>query len=141
MISATTPIGLRRVDTCAPVAACSKCSPTERNASLAAKRRICAARPASPRASRSGLPISVVMSRATCSVRASSIAAAAFRYAARRAIGSAAHSANAASAAATAASASASLDDENSPTASDGRIGFSFVYVSPEEAGTQAPPT
>ena len=81
------------------------------------------------------------MSRATCSVRASRIDAAAFRYAARRAIGSAAHSAKAASAAATAASASASLEDENSPTTSDGRIGFSFVYVSPEEAGTQAPPT
>ena len=82
------------------------------------------------------------MSRAICSARASSTAAAAFRYAARRAIGSAAQSANAASAAAaTAASASASLDDENSPTDSDGRIGFSFVYVSPDEAGTQAPPT
>jgi hypothetical protein len=35
-MSATTPTGLRRVETCAPVAACSKCSPTERNASLAA---------------------------------------------------------------------------------------------------------
>jgi len=41
----------------------------------------------------------------------------------------------------TAASASASLDDENSPTVSVGRIGFVFVYVSPSEAGTQAPPT
>jgi hypothetical protein len=141
VISATTPIGRRLVETSAPVADCSKCSPTERYASLAAKRRICAARAASPRASRSGLPISVVMSRATCSARASSTAAAALRYAARRAIGRAAHEGNAASAAAAAASASASLDDENSPTVSDGRIGFTFVYVSPDAAGTHAPPT
>ena len=82
------------------------------------------------------------MSRATCSARASSTEAAAFRYAARRAIGSAAHAGECApAAAATAASASASLDEENSPTVSDGRIGLTFVYVSPEEAGTQAPPT
>ena len=38
-------------------------------------------------------------------------------------------------------SASASLDEENSPTVSAGRIGFTFVYVSPEAAGTHAPPT
>ena len=44
-------------------------------------------------------------------------------------------------AAATAASASASLDDENSPTTSLGRMGLTLVYVSPEDAGTHAPPT
>ena len=81
------------------------------------------------------------MSCATCSTRASSTSAAAFRYPARLAIGSAAQPPNASAAAATAASASASLDDENSPTVSLGRIGFVFVYVSPDEAGTQAPPT
>ena len=98
--------------------------------------------PASPRASRSGLPISVVMSCAICSTRASSTSAAAFRYAARRAIGSAAHA------------------GERAPrrprrrrrrrprsttgtrrSTRDGRIGFVFVYVSPEDAGTHAPPT
>ena len=141
VIRATTPTARRRVDTCAPVAACSKCSPTERKASLAAKRRICPARAASPRASRSGFPISVLMSRATCSARPSSTAAAAFRYPARRAIGSADQPPKAASAAATATAASASSEDENSPTVSDGRIGFTFVYVSPDDAATHAPST
>ena len=79
VISPTTPTGRRRVDTCAPVSDCSKCSPTARNASPAANRRICEARAVSPRASRSGLPISVDMSRAISSLRASSAAAAAFR--------------------------------------------------------------
>ena len=81
------------------------------------------------------------MSRAISSARDSSAAAAALRYAPRRAIGSAAQPAKASAAAATAARASASVDAENSPTVSDGRIGFTFVYVSPEEEGTQAPPT
>jgi hypothetical protein len=81
------------------------------------------------------------MSRAISSVRASSAPAAALRYAARFAVGRRDHSPNASSAAATAAAASFSSDDENSPTASEGRIGLSFVYVSPDAAGTQAPPT
>jgi len=81
------------------------------------------------------------MSRAISSPRASSAAAAAFRYRPRTASGEAAQPAKASVAAATAASASASPDAENSPTTSDGRIGFVRVYVSPEADGTHAPPT
>ena len=81
------------------------------------------------------------MSTATCSTRASSTAAAAVRYAARRAIGSAAQPANAASAAATAAVGVGLARRGELATVSPGRIGFTFVYVSPEAAGTQSPPT
>ena len=53
----------------------SKTSPIERKASPALKRRIAAVRAASMRASRSGFPISAVMSCAIRSVRASSASA------------------------------------------------------------------
>ena len=69
-----------------------------------------AVRAASPRASRSGLPISAVMSCAICSVRASSASAALKKNAARWAAGSRDQPGNASAAAATAARASSAPD-------------------------------
>ena len=81
------------------------------------------------------------MSWATCSARASRAAAAALRYEARFAIGSAAQPANADSAAATASSTSCSLEDATVATTSEGRIGLRFSYVSPDAAGRHSPAT
>ena len=78
------------------------------------------------RASRSGLPISRVMSCAIASARSSISAAAAVSTAARLAIGARAHSRRASSAAWTARSTSSRVELGNSPTTSSGRAGLRF---------------
>ena len=78
------------------------------------------------RASRSGLPISRVMSCAIASDRFSISAAAVVSTPARRAIGPRAHSRRASSAAWTARSTSSLVELGNSPTTSSGRAGLRF---------------
>jgi hypothetical protein len=112
-----------------------------RHASPAAKRRIVAARPASPRASRSGFPISVVIAVAISSARRSIAAAAFVKIAARRSAGSCDHEGNAAEAASTAAAASSAPDAANSPAISSGRHGLCFSYVRPEALSRHCPST
>jgi hypothetical protein len=78
------------------------------------------------RASRSGLPISRVMSCAIASARSSISAAAAVITAARFAIGPPPQSPRASSAAWTARSTSSRVELGNSPTTSSGRAGLCF---------------
>src|SRR3954471_19636444 len=91
------------------------------------------------RDSRSGLPISRVMSWAIASARSSISAAAAFMTAARFAAGPPAHSRRASSAACTARSTSSRVELGNSPTTSSGRAGLRFSYVSPAALGRHSP--
>src|SRR4051794_17406650 len=91
------------------------------------------------RASRSGLPISRVMSCAIASARSSISPAAAFMTAARLAAEPPAHSARASSAAWTARSTSSRVELGNSPTSSSGRAGLRFSYVSPAALGRHWP--
>ena len=92
------------------------------------------------RASRSGLPISAVMSCAICSTRASIASAALKKKAARVGAGSAAQAPNASWAAAIAARASSAVDAAKTPVTSDGCHGLCFSYVSPETLSLHAPP-
>ena len=78
------------------------------------------------RASRSGFPISAVMSRAIRSVRASIASAVRWKNAARAGAGSAAQAGNAAAAAATAPCASSADEDWNTPVTVEGRHGSRF---------------
>jgi hypothetical protein len=126
VISPTTPRGRRTVYRRWSGTEAAYTSPIGRHASPAAKRRIVAARAVSMRASRSGFPISAVMSRATSSVRASIASAARWKIAARAGAGRAAHAGKAAAAAATATWTSATPDAWKTPVTSDGRHGSRF---------------
>jgi hypothetical protein len=100
-----------------------------------------AARSVSMRASRSGLPISAVMSCAICSARISIAAAAFVKNAARAGAGSAAHAGNASRAAEIAVLASSASDAGYTPATCEGRQGFRFSYVSPLALSRHSPPT
>src|SRR5205823_6086624 len=101
--------------------------------------KIAAARAASMRDSRSGLPISRVMSCAISSTRPSIASAAPARNAPRLAAGSFAQPRRASSAALTAAATSSASELGNSPTGSSGRHGLLRSYVRPLRLGVHSP--
>jgi hypothetical protein len=139
VMSPTTPTGLRWVYTWPAVRDWPYTSPLGNHPSAAKYRSVVSSRAASPRASRSGLPVSRVISSAMSSARSRASSAAARSTADRSAPRRADQAGKADRAASAAASTSARPESGKGPRSSDGAAGFGRSYVRPLVADTHSP--